>query len=305
MDNGYALRAAQDDFKEARRKAFLSELIDTVRRKPSELLSFEDVRMRLNIRGQRYLGHQTIPLDHIIGSEGRYADFDRRFLPRKDTLKGRWSSVDVALIQSIELPPIDVYKIGDVYFVRDGNHRVSVARQQGAAFIDAYVIELLVDVPLDADLSVRDLMIKEEYSDFLEWTNLAALRPDQRIEFTEPGGYLELVRHINAHRYYMGLERNQPIDRDTAVADWYDNVYMPIVHVIRQQDVLRAFPGRTEADLYRWIMEHRWYTRERTGNDPGPATATSNYVAQFGRKPFGDSLGEALRTALARLGIKE
>lgn len=305
MDNGYAFRAAQDDFKEARRRAFLSELIDTVRRRPSALLSFEDVRIRLNVRAQRYLGHQTIPLDHIVGSEGRYSDFDRRFLPRNDALRGRWSSVDAAVIQSIELPPIDVYKIGDIYFVRDGNHRVSVARQQGAAFIDAYVTELTVDVPLEADLSVRDLMLKEEYSDFLEWTNLAILRPNQLIEFTEPGGYLELVRHINGHRYYMGLERKGPVDRDTAVADWYDNVYMPIVSVIREQNVLRAFPNRTEADLYRWIMDHRWYTRERTGSDPGPANATSDYVAQFGRKHIGDALGEALHTALVRLGIRE
>lgn len=303
MDNAWASRVAQEDFKEARRRAFLSELIDTVRRRSSELLSFEEVRKRLNVRGQRYLGHQTIPLDRIIGSEGRYADFDRRFLPRTDALRNRWSNVDRAMIQSVELPPVELYKIGDIYFVRDGNHRVSVARQQGASFIDAYVTELQVDVPLNADLSVRDLMLKEEYSDFLEWTNLAGLRPQQRIEFSEPGGYLELVRHINAHRYYMGKEQKHEIGRDEAVADWYDTVYMPIVRVIREQNVLRAFPSRTEADLYRWIMDHRWYTRERTGTDPGPEQATSSYLAEFGRKPLGESMGEALRTALAKLRI--
>lgn len=303
MDSAYTARAAREDFKDARRKAFLAELIDSVRRKPSNLLSFEDVRQRLNVRGQRYLGHQTVELDRIIGSEGRYSDFDRRFLPRTDALKSRWSSIDAAMISAVELPPVELYKIGDIYFVRDGNHRVSVARQQGSAYIDAFVTELLVDVPLDATLSVRDLMLTEEYSDFLEWTNLAALRPNQRIEFSEPGGYLELVRHINGHRYYMGLEQHREISRDEAVASWYDEVYVPIVTVIGEQDVLRVFPGRTEADLYRWIMEHRWYTRERTGADPGPVDATHTYAAQFGRRPFGDALGDTLRAGLAKLKI--
>lgn len=301
---GWAARTAQEDFKDARRKALLTELIDAVRRRPSGLLSFEDVRARLNVRGQRYIGHQTVLLDKIIGSEGRYFDFDRRFLPRNDALKSRWSNVDSAMIQAVELPPIDLYKIGDIYFVRDGNHRVSVARQQGASYIDAFVTELLVDVPLDADLSVRDLMLKEEYSDFLEWTNLADLRPAQRIEFSEPGGYLELVRHINAHRYYMGLARSGEVSRDEAVSDWYDTVYMPIIQVIRDQAVLRAFPGRTEADLYRWIMEHRWYIRERTGTDPSPESATNAYVAEFGKRPFGDALAERLRTALDHIGVR-
>lgn len=304
MDNQWAARTAQEDFKDARRKAFLSELIDAVRRRPSQLLSFEDVRTRLNVRGQRYLGHQTVLLDNIVGSEGRYSDFDRRFLPRTDALKNRWSNIDKAMIQSVELPPVELYKIGDVYFVRDGNHRVSVARQQGTSYIDAFVTELVVDVPLDATLSVRDLMLKEEYSDFLEWTNLAALRPQQRIEFSEPGGYLELVRHINAHRYYMGLEQDRPIERDEAVADWYDTVYMPIVQVIRGQGVLRAFPGRTEADLYRWIIEHRWYTRERTGTDPGPETATNQYVTTYGKRSLGDTVGDALREALEKLRVR-
>jgi hypothetical protein len=299
MDNVWVARVAQEDFRDARRKAFVAELIDTVRGRPSKLLSFEDVRTRLNVRGQRYLGHQVVPLSQIVGSEGRYSDFDRRFLPRTDTLKHRWSRVDEAMIQSVELPPVDLYKIGDIYFVRDGNHRVSVARQQGASYIDAFVTELIVDVPLNADLSVRDLMLKEEYSDFLEWTGLSKIRPEQSIEFTELGGYLDLVRHINAHRYYMGIEQKHEIPRDEAVADWYDNVYMPIIRVIRDQDVLRYFTGRTEADLYRWIMDHRWYTREKTGADPGPESATSAYVAQFGKR----SLGETLRSALERLGI--
>lgn len=302
--DAYTVSQAREDFRDARRKAFLTSLLDTVRRRPSELFSFEDVRRRLNVRGQRYLGHQTVPLDAIVGSEGRYADFDRRFLPRVDSLKDRWSNVDAAFIQSVDLPPVDLYKIGDVYFVRDGNHRVSVARQQGQADIDAYVTELTVDVPLKPNLSVRDLLLKEEYSDFLEWTHLHDLRPDEQIEFSELGGYLDLVRHINAHRYYMGLDLKRDIARDEAVMSWYDTVYMPIVQVIREQNALRSFPGRTEADLYRWMIDHRWYTRERTGTEPSPEQAATSYVAQFGRKSLPDAVGQALRAALQRIGIK-
>jgi hypothetical protein len=301
MDNVWAIRAAQAHFEEARRRAWLGALLDTFTRRPNAMLSFDEVRARLNVRGQRYLGHQAVPLDHIIGSEGRYSDFDRRFMPRSNKLKQRWSNIDKARTQSVELPPVDLYKIGDIYFVRDGNHRVSVARQQGQSYIDAIVTELVVEVPLTPDLSVRDLLLKEEYSDFLEWTNLHQLRPDERIEFTELGGYLDLVRHINAHRYYMSKEHAYEVSRDEAVADWYDSVYMPIVRVIRAQDVLKYFPGRTEADLYCWIMEHRWYMREQAGADPGPEGAANDYVALFGRRGLADAVEETLRGALQRL----
>jgi len=304
MSNAWTLRSAQQHFQEARRKALLTGILDTLLRNPSNMLSLDDVRARINVRGQRSLGHQVVALDHIIGSEGRYSDFDRRFLPRSDTLKQRWSSIDSAMIESIELPPVELYKIGDIYFVRDGNHRVSVARLQGQAYIDAYVTELQVDVPLHPSLSVHDLLLKEEYSDFLTWTNLHALRPDERIEFSELGGYLELVRHINAHRYYLGKEQQRDITRDEAVTSWYDTVYLPIVMVIREQNVLKHFPGRTEADLYRWIMEHRWYMRERNGADPGPQSAADDYVALYGQKGLSGSVEGALRGALQLLKIR-
>lgn len=302
MDSGaWTTRAALRHFQDARRKALLSSLAALLRGQSSAMLSLEEVRARLNVRGQRYLGLKAVPLNYIIGSEGRYEDFDRHFLPRSDILKQRWSRIDQAMQLSVNLPPVDLYKIGDVYFVRDGNHRVSVARQMGADFIDANVVELLVDIPLGPDLAVRDLLLKEEYSDFLEWTDLHRLRPDERIEFSELGGYLDLVRDINAHRYYLGLQLQRDIGRDEAVADWYDNVYMPIVQVTREQDLLRQFPGRTEADLYRWIMDHRWYMRERSGADPGPEAAAAEYVAMFGRKRLVGALESALRATLGKL----
>ncbi|MBS1967648.1 MAG: DUF4032 domain-containing protein [Chloroflexi bacterium SZAS-1] len=304
MSNTQHIAQSRNHFADARRKAFLKELFDTLRRRSTSPISLDDVRSRINVRGQRWLGHQTVPLANIVGSEGRYSDFDRQFLPRTDALRDRWTSIDRARLDDIVLPPVELYKAGDIYFVRDGNHRVSVARQFGQIDIDAYVTELMVDVPLSPDLATHDLLLKEEYSDFLEWTNLHELRPDERIEFSELGGYLELIQHINAHRYYLGEEQQRDIDPDEAVTHWYDEVYMPIVRVIREQHVLRNFPGRTEADLYRWIVDHRWYTHERTGTDPGPAAATESYVEQFSQRGLHTSIGEALRNALQKLGVQ-
>lgn len=297
--NNITRQLANRRFEDAHRKALIAAILDTIRRTPSEMLRFEDVRMRLNVRGQRYLGHQVVEVDHIVGSEGRYGDFDRRFLPRSRNLKERWSSITRAMLTDTNLPPVELYKIGDIYFVRDGNHRVSAARNQGQEFVDAVVTELIVDVPLDPNISVRDLLLKEEYSDFLEWTDLQLLRPTQRIEFTETGGYLDLVRHINAHRYYMGIDLQRPIERDEAVADWYDQVYMPVVRAIRSQDVISHFPGRTEADLYRWIIEHRWHMKESSGTDPGPDAAADDYVRRFGH----NELELFMHEMLSRIGI--
>ena len=188
--DGVTLGSSQRQFHSARRTAHLTALLDIVRRRPSAMPSLADVRTCLTIRGQRSLGLRVVPVQQIVGSEGRYRDFDRRFLPRAAYLQHRWSNVAQAMAQGIDLPPVDLYKIGDIYFVRDGNHRVSVARQQEQVDIDAYVTELIVDVPLPAEVSVRDLRLIGEYSDFLEWTNLHILRPDQRLELREPGSYL-------------------------------------------------------------------------------------------------------------------
>jgi hypothetical protein len=298
-ESSWVTSQARLAFDQARRRAVIETILDLLRGRSHEMLSFDEVRLRLNVRAQHTLGLQTIPLDRIIGSEGRQAAFDRRFLPLSAALKSRWVRVDEAMQRDVPLPPIDVYKIGELYFVRDGNHRVSVARQRGQIDIDAYVTELIIDVPLDAALSARELLLKEEYSDFLEWTRLNQLRPAQRIEFSEPGGYLELIRHINAHRYYMGLDQQREISRDEAVADWYDTVYVPAIEAIRREHALAHFPGRTEADLYRWIMEHRWYLSEQHGSDPGPAVAAGSFVTRYGHRDVRDSFLEAWRRFFA------
>jgi hypothetical protein len=290
----------QSRFSESRRKAIMTAILDAIRRQPNDMLAFEAVRVSLNVRGQIALGPQIVLVKNIIGSEGRYSDFDRRFLPRTEALEERWRSIERAMNRAIDLPPVDLWKISDVYFVRDGNHRVSVARWRGQSHIDAYVTELLVDVPLTSDLSVHTLLFAEEYSDFLEWTNLHALRPDERIEFSELGGYLDLVRHINAYRYAQGHELGRTIERDQAVAGWYDTVYMPIVQVIRQQNALKRFPNRTEADLYRWIMDNR--DQIGPAGEQQPQDATRAFMSTLGQASWSESILSALRGALQHLG---
>lgn len=305
MSNGWYEQQTRDDFARARRKAFLQSIADIVTQRPSDLVPLEEVRSRLNIRGSAYRGLQQVPLDKIVGSEGRYADFDRRFLPRQVQTQARWQSVDLAHLADVALPPVELYKLGQVYFVKDGNHRVSVARSLGQTEIDAYVTEYLVDVPLDERLSVRDLLLKEEYSDFLEWTNLAALRPQQRIELSALGGYLELIEHINTHRYYLAQQREADVSNDEAVASWYDTVYLPVVEMIRQHMILEQFPGRTEADLYLWIMKHRQSLTEISGIDPGPEVATLDYATHFGRRSVLDAVGSTAQqiASSARLAL--
>lgn len=293
MSSSFYQQQAREDFARARRKAFLQAIGDMLAQRPHELVPFEEVRTRLNIRGSAYRGLQHVPLNKIVGSEGRYADFDRRFLPLQTTTRDRWTSVDVAHYTDVFLPPVELYKVRDVYFVKDGNHRVSVARERGQDEIDAYVTEYMVDVPLDERLSVRDLLLKEEYSDFLEWTNLARLRPQQRIELSALGGYLELIEHINDHRYYLSEAQSRDISEDEAVADWYDNVYTPLVESIREHDILSQFPGRTESDLALWIMNHRRELSREWGADPGVEAATLDYASQFGKRSVLEQVSRA------------
>jgi hypothetical protein len=266
MSNLFTYRT-ESDFSHARWKAFWSEVTAMLSRRPNELLSFEEVKRSLKTFGEHYRGVQTVPVGKIIGTATlRYHDFDGAFLPTQTHTKARWRRVDEAYYEDIDLPPVQLYKIGDVYFVRDGHHRISVARERGQAFVEAEVIEVKTRVPVTPDLLASDLEIVGEYSDFIEKTHIDKLRPDQSIRFSEPGGYARLIEHIAVHRYFLGLEQQRPISWQAAVASWYDNLYMPVVKAIREHNILQDFPRRTEADLYLWITDHHYFLSERDGN---------------------------------------
>jgi len=257
-----------ENYAHARRRAFLDAIIDRLRRHHHELLPLAEVRARVGVHGQHDRGIQLVPLANIVGSQGRYLDFDRSFLPRTSQTAQRWKNVDRARRDNVELPPVELYKLSDVYFVADGNHRVSVARHAGQVDIQAHVTELDIDVPLTPKLTMADLTHVEEQADFFTWTNLAQVRPAAQIQVTELGGYLELIRHINWQRVCLGAMRGTEVSSEEAVADWYDTVYMPLVSAIRASDVLRAFPNRTETDLYLWVMEHGQELLNRTQGQP-------------------------------------
>lgn len=276
----HVARTAEADFERARRKALLNNLAARFSRRPNWLLSFEEVQRLLGAEGQQYHGYQEVPVSAIVGSVDRYHDFNRGFLPIQDHTRPRWESVDRATLADVSLPPVQLYKVGDVYFVKDGNHRVSVAKEKGAEYVDAEVIERPISVPLSPDTDPRDLLRLGEYARFLEQTKLDMLRDGVWIEFTTLGRYDTLLEHISAHRWYMGIDQNRPVKWEEAVLDWYDNVYMPIVRVIEESNVLQDFPGRTPADLYLWVMDYIWHVREQSGDAVEPHQAILVYDAR-------------------------
>jgi hypothetical protein len=294
----------QRDFHTARRKAFWNEVSSILKGRSNRLLAWDEVRDKLGIRGQVYRGMQTVPVDRIIGSVGRYKDFDCAFLPTQDNTAYRWRSIARAHYDDVSLPPVKLYKVGDVYFVLDGNHRVSVARERGILFVDAEVIEAQSRVPITADLDADNLEIKGEYARFLKRTRLDELRPEQPIELTIGGGYERLLEHIAVHRYFMGVEQQRFIPEDEAVCDWHDHLYRPLICIIREKDVLADFPSRTEADLYLWIMDHQHYLREQFGCDIETGQAAKHFAEHYTTRPIKRIL-HAVRDLIARRDVDD
>ena len=258
--------SALEDFRSARSKANMQEIAARLRGKPVTLLSFDETRQQLKaqVMGRKVL--KDIPLDAIIGSVNRYEDFTRDFLPRKAIDAKRWAGVKAASYQQLGLPPIEAYQIGEVFFVSDGNHRVSVAKEVGAKNIQGYVTEISTRVPLTPDTDPNDLIIKSEYVDFLIHTQLDRIRPGADLTVTAPGQYPLVEEHISVHRYYMGLNQKREIPFEEAVADWYDEVYLPVIQIICELGLPRDFPNRTNADLYLWIAEHQAALEKELGD---------------------------------------
>lgn len=243
-------------FTTARKRAILEEWLNYFKGRSNALLPFEEVKQNLRLLDSAYKGLQEIELAKIVGSAGRYRDFSRTFLPKTDNTEQRWRQLQT-VSEGVGFPPIEVYQVGEVYFVKDGNHRVSVARASGLKFIEAYVVEYKSPVPVEQEDDLAALILKAERAAFFEATKLAEIRPDQQIVFTEPGRYPQVREHIMFHKYLKEREFNREIPYQEALVSWYDHVYMPLVELIRQREVLKQLPGRTEADLYLWLVKHR------------------------------------------------
>jgi hypothetical protein len=272
---------ARADYSRARTKAFLNRIWAVISGQPTGLLSYDEVREKLHVGGPIYRDIQTVHLDQIAGSLNRYHQFDRAFLPTQDETASRWQRVSRAFYEDISLPPVVLYKVGQVYFVVDGHHRVSVAREQGQDFIDAEVRECATRVDITPDLKPEDLEVLGEKVNFLERTRLDHLRPKARIRLTVPDGFDRVLEHIAVHRYFMGIDLQRDISEEEAVAHWYDTVYLPIVKVIRSSKILKEFPGKTEGDLYLWALDHQHYLAEQEGQPLQPPLKTAkNFIEE-------------------------
>ncbi len=270
-------------FNSARSKAFWKDMIALLRGQPAELLSFDEVKSRLRLREESYKGLQDVPLDKIAGSVGRYKEFTANFLPKSNGLKERWSRVYAVAHSMSGYPPIEVYKIGDVYFVRDGNHRVSVARQLGARTIEAHVTELPTSVNIEPGMSYADMDAAVAYASFLEESGLKRTRPHhQSMQLSEASRYHELLGHIYLHARVMEQISGQAVTTGEAAGDWYDNVYRPAVTLIRKHNMLELIHerDRTETDLYLWMVDHLREVRDQY-EDYAPSRKFSHALVDY------------------------
>lgn len=269
---------AKHDVERARLASTVEDLLSVVRGVPNELVPFDWVQ-HLAPHGEHHLGLQSIPVDAVIGSVDRYREFSRHFLPKEDYLDERWVAIREAQLRGRELPPIQVYKVGELYFVKDGNHRVSVARRNGQKFIDAHIIELDVRVKPEPGDTLRDLIIKGEYARFLAITRLDEVVPHHRqVLFSTPGRYDILLDHIRTRQYFLGKKLQREVGWEEAVESWYRRLYARVTEHIERHHIMRRFPGRTEGDLYLWVMDHRYFLTRRYGFDVGSEVAVLDFV---------------------------
>ncbi|MDH3674515.1 MAG: ParB N-terminal domain-containing protein, partial [Anaerolineae bacterium] len=150
---------SQEKWARARRGALVQRVVGTFKKGSVDLIPFEEVRTRLHLTQKYCRGLEDIELAHIRGSVGRYRDFTSAFLPRRDHLRQRWERVNT-MVSSQDMPPIEVYQVGEAYFVLDGNHRVSAARQEGMKTIPAYVCEFVTPVGLSAEADCDEVITK-------------------------------------------------------------------------------------------------------------------------------------------------
>ncbi len=305
MMNSYAKAEANDDFSRARTREKLQKILNLPNPNRTAMLSLREVREILHPSSESYRGMQVVSIDRIVGSEGRYADFNKQFLPRHEHMRNRWTRVDEARITDIPLPAIHLYEIGGVYFVRDGNHRVSVARSQGTMSIDAEVVSLDSEIALDPGMTRNDLkstVIEYEKNRFYLTTRFDRIFPEYDLVFTATGRYDEVLCHIHEHKYYINMNDREEILFEEAMKSWYRNVFMPIVRVVREQKLPGRFPGRTGADLYVWLVKHWDELKKSHGGEFPLADAAEDFSGRFG-KGLWKRLAEAIskrREARAR-----
>lgn len=261
---------SEEDFHKARNKALFNELQHFLSPEEVTLISLNDVKQMIKPINETYIGMKVIPIDQIVGSEGRYKDFDNHFFPKSSFLKNRWEHVDEAALKDIVLPPIKVYEIAGLYFVRDGNHRVSVAKSRGTEFIDAEVVSLQSEIKLKQTSSMADItrqIIHYEKRVFYSETSFGDITDYWCLDFSTPGRYDVIFNHILTHKYYMNQGKDIEVSMEDAILSWFNNVYMPVAISIAKNKVLKNFPKRTLGDLYVWTVRYWDQLKQKFGND--------------------------------------
>ncbi|MBO5608663.1 MAG: transcriptional regulator [Treponema sp.] len=270
MDHPLISSQTAEDFNKAHNKALFNEIQHILNPEEATLISFTDIKKMIRPQNEVYKGMEIVPIKLIVGSEGRYNDFDNHFFPKSVFLSRRWERVDSAVLQDITLPPISLYEVGGLYFVRDGNHRVSVAKMKGQEVIDAEVVSLQSEIKLKPSTSRANLLkqvLNYEKRVFYSETNFGDITDYWCMDFTTPGQYDVIYNHILTHRYYINMGQKEEIPFEEALQSWFDNVYMPVINAIDANHILRLFKNRTKSDLYIYVIKYWDELKQRLGND--------------------------------------
>jgi hypothetical protein len=255
---GFPSADAQDDFSRARRSQLLAELGRRLRREPDDvalILPFDEVVEALGMVGEVPLGLQTIPLDSIVGTVDRTRDFDRGFRPTTPRVRGRWQRIAAAQRRGESFPPISVYRVGDLHFVRDGHHRVSVAKSLGREDIDAYVTQVRTRIDTGEELRLADLPFKDHERLFSERVPLDR-EQRARVGPSDPWDYARLAEGIEAWGFRVMQERREYMDRVAVARLWFEEEFLPVVEMLREGGFIRS--SETEADAFMRVVAARY-----------------------------------------------
>lgn len=297
------LSETESDFAKARNKALFNEIQHFLKPEEAAMISFRDIKELLKPQNQTYLGMQVIPIEKIVGSEGRYKDFDNQFFPKNTFIKERWEHVDEAVIKDIILPPIKVYELGGLYFVRDGNHRVSVAKSKGVEFIDAEVVSLQSEIRLPPVRSLTG-MIKEiisyEKRNFYFETSFGDITDYWCLDFSTTGQYDVIYNHILTHKYFINQNQEKEISIEDAITSWFNTVYLPVIHTIDKYKIMKYFKHRTKSDLYVWIIKYFDELKRKFGDNCSLEDAVFDIT-----KEYKISLPTKIKNALKKYLLKK
>jgi hypothetical protein len=256
--SGFPSQDAQHDFQRARRARLLADVARRMRREPDDvalILPFEEVVDALGRAGQVDRGLQVVALEAIVGTVDRAADFDRGFRPTTTRLRSRWERIAAAQRRGEALPPISLFQVGELYFVRDGHHRVSVAKSLGRVDIDAYVIEVQTRLRLGRDLRVSELPLKDHERLFRERVPLDRQR-FARIQLSDPWDFGHLAEMVEAWGFRMMQERGHYADRPEVARRWFDEEYAPVSAMLAAGELVER--DETDAEAYMRLAGQRY-----------------------------------------------